>query len=951
MPRIAHKINAFNGGEYAPEFYGRTDLPKYSAGARRIENFIVHPEGGAHRRPGSRFVKAAIDSTKKSRLIPFVFSSEQAYMLEFGDQVIRVFADELSVEVEVHELPEPDLTKDEFAITDHGYIDQQGPFRLTTTGTLPTGLSTGTDYYISMPKTFQFDDSDIDFTLEEFTFTDHQYTTDQGPFRVSTTGMLPPGGTDWGANHDYTIIIVDDDTVSLDGGSGAVNIISLLNIGTHTIAPTGDYLRDSFMLSLTPGGTHIDISGAGSGTHTITPNPLGDPTGLVLEIPTPYLEAELYNLHYVQSADFLFIAHKDHRPSQLTRKGNTKWSLDFMNIIDGPYLTDNIDTGITINPGATTGDQITFNLNTATGVNDDEGWRAVDIGRLVRFKNSAGDWGYVEITGVSSSTEAVATVRSTLPVATAQSSWALGSWYTGNWPAALSFFEQRLAMAGEPATPQTLHGSRTNLPNVFTPTEIVSPYTVLDTSALNFQISSNQIDAIRWMGTGRRLVLGTASSLFIARASFDGEAMTPTNINVHQLTAVGGFAVPPVHISDQLIYVTRNSQGLRGFQLASDADTATPFDITLLAKHIFGRTETITTMAYQFDRQQLLWLTRSDGVMPAVTYVPEQEVSAWSRHIIGGNFGTKGTAKTFAAAAVTIASGEITVVLHGYTEGQGPFRLTTSDTLPAGTAVAINYYIQVVDANTIKLRVTPSGAAVDLTDQGVGTHTITESGDAVAESVAVIPAPDGTHDQAWISVKRTIGASTARHIEFFEDEWLDDVTTSMRYVDSAPVAYSDVAVSTISGLDHLEGETVQVLANGAAHPDRVVSSGAITLDDDVYTDVVAGLGYVSELETLDLEFPDPEGSSTGKVARSDHLVLRLYNSLGGKVGPDTDHLDNIEYRDFGDVMDAAPPVFSGDRKISYAGPYQRQKRVVLRQDQPLPLNVLSLVWLGKAAAR
>ena len=93
MPRRSENINAFNAGELSPELQGRTDLKKYSEGAKSIENFIVHPEGGLHRRTGSRFVKNVHTDSVKSRLIPFIFSTTQAYILEFTDKKIRVFAE------------------------------------------------------------------------------------------------------------------------------------------------------------------------------------------------------------------------------------------------------------------------------------------------------------------------------------------------------------------------------------------------------------------------------------------------------------------------------------------------------------------------------------------------------------------------------------------------------------------------------------------------------------------------------------------------------------------------------------------------------------------------------------------------------------------------------------------------------------------------------------------
>jgi hypothetical protein len=882
VPRVSQQINAWNAGEFAPEIQGRTDILKYDSGAKRIENFIIRSEGGAHRRTGTRFVQPAIDDAKKSRLIPFIFSTTQAYILEFSDMKIRVFANEVRIDVEEHDIPHASLstTTDEFEFTDHGYIDGQGPFQITATGTIfdstPAVVEDTTDLYISMPKTMTFLHTDVTTATNRITFaSNHEYVNQQGPFRLSVTEMVLPivEEAGYGAYTDFYVRYVSATVIelSLTAGGAAVDLSDsadhypgfpeLAVNPTVTMTPTTNYMRDKFRLALTPGGTPIDITNVQTGPHTITPNPDGTPATLPFEIPTPYVESELYDLHVVQSADFLFIVHKNHRPSQLTRRGTTKWSLDESPIFDGPFLTENSGSR-TLRVSAVSG---YVDIVSVVGGGGGTGFFDSDIGKLVRIRH-VDNVGYVEIGEIYGDTtdpnrSARGLIHGSDITLGNTATWSIGSWANNNWPQAISFFEQRLAMSGEPDTPQTLHGSATSEFDSFAPTD--SANDVLDSSAINFAIGTNQANPIRWLAVANQLVAGTANSIFMARGSFDGEGITPTNIQVQKATAIGVLAVQPVNISDQLVYVTANSQSLRGMRLLSTSDPDPPSDITLLSKHIFGRTKTITTMAYQQDRQNVLWLTRSDGVMPAVTYVPEQDVQAWHRHIIGGSFG---------------------------------------------------------------------------------------AGNAVVESVAVIPNPTNTHDQVWISVKRTVNGSTVRHIEFFEDEWLDQIATSMRFMDSAPLAYSGIAKSTFEGLDHLEGETVQVLANGAVHPDRVVSAGSITLDAS-YTDVVAGLKYTSEIETLNLDPPDAEGSSTGKVARIDHIVLRLFESIGGEIGPDVDNLDPLVFRDSSDPMDAGTPYFTGDKKIAYRGPFQRAKNIIIRQDQPLPFNLLSLNILSSTGQR
>jgi hypothetical protein len=93
MPRTTLALTSFVSGEFSPKMDGRSDFDKYSSGTKTLENFLIHPQGAATRRVGTQFIAEVKDSTKKTRLIPFEFSTTQTYILEFGDQYIRFFKD------------------------------------------------------------------------------------------------------------------------------------------------------------------------------------------------------------------------------------------------------------------------------------------------------------------------------------------------------------------------------------------------------------------------------------------------------------------------------------------------------------------------------------------------------------------------------------------------------------------------------------------------------------------------------------------------------------------------------------------------------------------------------------------------------------------------------------------------------------------------------------------
>ena len=214
------------------------------------------------------------------------------------------------------------------------------------------------------------------------------------------------------------------------------------------------------------------------------------------------------------------------------------------------------------------------------------------------------------------------------------------------------------------------------------------------------------------------------------------------------------------------------------------------------------------------------------------------------------------------------------------------------------------------------------------------------AGNAVCESVAVIPTDD-TEYEVYVIVKRTINGATRRFVEYINNfDFTETDNTTFNFLDSA-LAYSGSAVTTISGLDHLEGQTVSVLANGATHPDKTVSSGSITLDRSS-TNVKVGLSYSSILQTMRLDAGSQNGTSQGKTKRIYEITIRLYESVGVEVGESLDNMERIPFRTSSDPMDQGIPPFTGDKAVEFRGNYDTDGFIFVRQTQPLPLTILSL---------
>lgn len=227
-------------------------------------------------------------------------------------------------------------------------------------------------------------------------------------------------------------------------------------------------------------------------------------------------------------------------------------------------------------------------------------------------------------------------------------------------------------------------------------------------------------------------------------------------------------------------------------------------------------------------------------------------------------------------------------------------------------------------------------------------HTIAGT-DCEVKSLAVIPGDDG--DDVWLSVKRTVNGSVTRSIEIMHRPFrTDDTKADGIYVDSATV-YSGASTSTISGLNHLEGETVVVVNNGAEETEKTVSGGRITLDAAT-TSAVIGLRYEAILETTDIEAGARAGTAHARIKRVSQVFLRLWKSLGGWVGGYQERSDGemeertakpLLYRASDDPMDASPPLFTGLKQIDFDVGHGRESVVRITHSDPFPFFVSALV--------
>jgi hypothetical protein len=133
-----------------------------------------------------------------------------------------------------------------------------------------------------------------------------------------------------------------------------------------------------------------------------------------------------------------------------------------------------------------------------------------------------------------------------------------------------------------------------------------------------------------------------------------------------------------------------------------------------------------------------------------------------------------------------------------------------------------------------------------------------------------------------------------------------------------------------------------VLADGSVHDNKVVSSGAISLDRSV-TSAVVGLAYNSVLQTMRIEGGAAEGTSQGKTKRISKVVLRLFETVGVKVGPSLTNLETVPFRTTSSSLSSpVDTLIEGDKEIEFNDDFNSDGYIYVKQDQPLPCSVLAI---------
>lgn len=524
---------------------------------------------------------------------------------------------------------------------------------------------------------------------------------------------------------------------------------------------------------------------------------------------------------------------------------------------------------------------------TVTALDDFKPFATTDVGRSVRLEHPGREPGWGVITAVTD-TQTV-TVRvyrkfaSTEPTETHR----LGAWSaTTGYPKIGTFYQQRLFTARNALRPQTIWASQTSdFENMRPDSWTEGAPAVEDDDGLDFTLAATRVSPIVWLIGARRLIVGTSTGQWAIASR--GAVLTPSDFAAEPQSSVKAADHAPVQIDAVGIYNHRARRSVFDISFSFEIDGFQSSDVTQLARHITkGK---VAQIVYQEEPFSQVWARLDNGSLACMAYKRAQNVVGWT-----------------------------------------PIEIAPIEE----------------DADT-----------------------------AVVESIAVIPGAlaGGTgqvynsddRDELWMIVRRTINGATKRYIEVMEGyfegpnpnkyannpNWKkEDFEPAMIaaqkdafYVDCG-LTYSGASTTTITGLGHLEGQTVKVVADGYVAPDAVVSGGAISLRTAA-TKVHVGLGYRWHYRSMKLPYGSRTGVGAGQTKTVGALVFALLDSATFEYGIDLDgnlQFAPVPFRRAGDAMTSAIPLFTGEVRHGSDGGYHTDPRVVMKGSQPMPWTLLGI---------
>lgn len=501
--------------------------------------------------------------------------------------------------------------------------------------------------------------------------------------------------------------------------------------------------------------------------------------------------------------------------------------------------------------------------------------------------------------------------------------WAFSAWNDlYGWPQEVEFFADRLVFARTDAQPQTVWFSQVgDYSNFGKSTPIV------DSDAITATLNARQVNAVEDLVPLDKLIMLTAGGEWKTGGGQD-DVLTPETLSWTPQSYWGSNRLPALIIGNTALFTQARGYIIRdiGYQYETDGYTGT--DLTIFASHlVLGHS--IVDWDFQTIPYSAAWAIRDDGVALSITYMREQQVNGWAWHETQGVFESVAVVpEGDEDVAYFVVRRTINGVEKRYIERMST-RLFDHPRDWFFVDSGLTYDGRNASATTMTLTL------------GAATGWSTEDELTLTASTAVFTGASDEGD--WI----VFGYEGDNPLRLVITDYVSTTVVKVRPLREVEAAWQAAASTdwafardTLTGLGHLTGEEVAILADAFVMEPREVVAGAITLDNPAVVAHV-GLAYTSDFETLEVTVPG--GESVRARSKSIPTVnLLLEQGRNVKVGPSFDLLEEYESRDAEDLQ-AAPANISGMVSVYPAKTWDASGRVCVRQDQPLALSIVGVI--------
>jgi len=457
---------------------------------------------------------------------------------------------------------------------------------------------------------------------------------------------------------------------------------------------------------------------------------------------------------------------------------------------------------------------------------------------------------------------------------------------------------------------------------------------------------AQQVNGIQWMvPMPGGLVVLTGKGAWQVGGGQEA-AITPSNQTATPQAYNGcNSIVPPITINYDILYIHSKCSIARYLAYNFYTNIYTGTDLSVLSSHLFVNNQ-ILQWAWAEEPYKLLWCLRNDGILLCLTFLKEQEVSGWTRHDTNGLF--------VSVCSVTEPPVDaVYVITKRYVEGAWRYyserfdnriweNVEDSFCVDSGLRNTLTYPAATLTPGaltgedvtfTTDYAVFSAGNVGDIIRVGGGKATVTDYVNTTTVTVSI------TED-----ITAVVPDSGGMPLPQAPGDW--SITTP---------------ITTVSGLNHLEGLEVTILADGSVVPNQTVTDGAITLDYAA-SDIVVGLPYTCQLQTMYLDAPVQGGTMQTKRKNITSVGLRVEASRGLELGSDQPDqscqpnyasppwtgLNEVKERTNLVYAGTAVPLFTGDYYKNINSVWSVKGQVAVQQSYPLPATVLALVayWVA-----